>query len=289
MEFHRLILFLYLPSPIFLSLITNLEKIMVNERELEIVRRFQRNVYGREPNTSGLNQNHDGRSGHWLETQMGVSHNANNEADLLGYEMKNHTRIKTTFGDWSADYYIFKNKRNRESELSRNEFIRIFGKPNDQKGGRYSWSGEPIPTIQRPSSWNGSKMLIDEHDTIKIVYSYSRDPRLNKEQAVPICLQQENLILASWSRAWLEPKLTNKFGQNGWFKCLQDNNGIYCKIVFGEPMNFDNWLNLVRSGVIFFDSGMYVGNSRNYSLWRANNSYWDSLVVREYPPFPQED
>ncbi|HEZ1443128.1 TPA: LlaMI family restriction endonuclease [Neisseria meningitidis] len=260
---------------------------MVNERELEIVRRFQRNVYGREPDTSGLNQNHNGCAGHWLETQMGISHNANNEADLLGYEMKNHTTSgKTTFGDWSADYYIF---TNNQSRLSRTQFIEIFGKPNAQKNERYSWSGEPIPTIHRPSSWNGSEMLIDENDTIKIVYNYSRDPRHNKEQIVPIRFQQENLTLASWSRAWLEPKLTNKFGQNGWFKCLQDDHGIYHKIVFGEPMSFDNWLNLVQSGVIFFDSGMYVGNARNYSLWRANNSYWDSLVVREYPPFPQED
>ena len=51
-------------------------------------------------------------------------------------------------------------------------------------------------------------------------------------------------------------------------------------------MNFDNWLDLVRKGVVFFDSGMYEGNSRNYSQWRANNSYWESLIVREYPPFP---
>lgn len=260
---------------------------MVIEQELEIIRRFRENVYEKKPDTSLLNQNHDGRAGHWLETQMGISHNAHNEADLFGYEMKNHTTSgKTTFGDWSADYYIFKNN---QLNLSRTQFIKIFGKPNAQKNGRYSWSGEPIPTIHRPSSWNGSKMLIDEYDTIKIVYNYSQDPRPNKDKIVPTWLQQENLTLASWSKEWLQPKFTKKFSQNGWFKCLQDDCGFYRTIVFGEPMNFENWLKLVRSGVVFFDSGMYEGNERNYSQWRANNTYWDSLIVRKYPPFPQEN
>ena len=75
--------------------------------EYEIIRRFQANVYGRKADTTQGNQHHDGRGGHWLETQMGISHNADNSADLLGYEMKNQTSSgKTTFGDWSADYYL---------------------------------------------------------------------------------------------------------------------------------------------------------------------------------------
>ena len=77
-----------------------------------------------------------------------------------------------------------------------------------------------------------------------------------------------------------------KFNQNGWFKCLKDSSGSYCSIVFGEPMTFLNWIELVKQGIVFFDSGMYVGNARNYSQWRANNNHWDSLITRTYPPFP---
>lgn len=251
--------------------------------EHEIVRRFQANVYGRKADTTQGNQRHDGRAGHWLETQMGISHNANNSADLLGYEMKNQTSSKTTFGDWSADYYLFKDSN---FTLTRTQFIEIFGKPNPKRNNRYSWSGSPIPTINRPSPWNGSRMVIDENDTIAIIYDYSNDPRDSKLQVILSELQRDGLILASWSRGWLEPKLVAKFSQNGWFKCYHDKNGVYNRIAFGEPMNFDNWLNLVRQGVVFFDNGMYVGNSRNYSQWRANNAYWESLIVREYPPFP---
>ena len=47
-------------------------------------------------------------------------------------------------------------------------------------------------------------------------------------------------------------------------------------------MNFENWIELVKQGVVFFDSGMYVGNKRPYSQWRANNNYWDSLIVETY-------
>ena len=43
------------------------------------------------------NSRHDGAEGHWLETQMGVKKNSKNEPDLLDHEMKNHTKLKTTF------------------------------------------------------------------------------------------------------------------------------------------------------------------------------------------------
>ena len=260
---------------------------MVSSQELEIVRRFLDNVYGKKPDTTQANPRHDGAVGHWLETQMGICHNANNEADLLGFEMKNQTTSgKTTFGDWSADYYVFKCRHNPNSTLTRNQFIEMFGKPNPEKGNRYSWSGSPIPKIDTPSPWNGSRMVIDENDTIAIIYDYSNDPRSDKSATIPQEYQRDNIILASWSRVWLENKLTAKFSQNGWFKCFRNENGIYDRIAFGNPFSFDDWLNLVRQGIVYFDSGMYVGNNRNYSQWRADNDFWNSLIMRKYPPFP---
>lgn len=75
----------------------------------QIIELFRKNVKGKQPNVDGKNERHDGRKGHWLEEQFGISANANNEADLWGYELKNETASKTTFGDWSANIYVYTN------------------------------------------------------------------------------------------------------------------------------------------------------------------------------------
>jgi hypothetical protein len=59
-------------------------------------------------------------------------------------------------------------------------------------------------------------------------------------------------------------------------------NGVYTKIVFGGPITFDKWIDGVKKGLIFFDSGMYEGNARPYANWRADNKYWNSLIIEEY-------
>ena len=99
-------------------------------------------------------------------------------------------------------------------------------------------------------------------------------------------IQKKKYIIASWSSEMMRKRVESKFNKFGWFKCIKNSNGIYSNIVFGDPINFESWISGVKNGLIFFDSGMYVGNSRNYSQWRANNAYWESLIVREYPPFP---
>ncbi|MCP5079359.1 MAG: LlaMI family restriction endonuclease, partial [Psychromonas sp.] len=73
-----------------------------------IVQRFKQNVKGKKFNPNGYNQLHDGKEGHWLEKQMGIEPNSDNNADIYGYEMKKQTPSKTTFGDWSAKESIFK-------------------------------------------------------------------------------------------------------------------------------------------------------------------------------------
>lgn len=69
----------------------------------QIIDLFRKNVKGKSPNVENRNPRHDGKKGHWLEEQFGISANADNEADLWGYELKNETTSKTTFGDWSAN------------------------------------------------------------------------------------------------------------------------------------------------------------------------------------------
>lgn len=262
----------------------------------KLVEIFRNNIKGRLPNTTGMNTRHDGRKGHWLEQQFGVHHNADNSADIFGYELKNETTSKTTFGDWSANEYIYNNSEysaifNKSSSIeNRDIFLLIFGKPNPLKNNRCSWSGEPCPKISGYNNF-GQRLVIEENKDIVAEYNYHFDCRLNKEEIVPPQLRKDNLILARWYGAsvpfgkkgkCLKSKLEDKFNDKGWFTCKTDNQGRYCKICFGKPMTFDNWIELVRTGIVFFDSGMYQGNERPYSQWRANNSYWDSLITEEF-------
>lgn len=262
----------------------------------QIIALFRANVKGKRPDTTGRNQRHDGRTGHWLEQQFGIAANGDNSSDLMGYELKNETTSKTTFGDWSANEYIFNNPDFRDvfvgnSSVSRRDrFLGIFGKPNPLKGGRLSWSGQPCPTIRCYNAF-GQKLLITEDKDIIAVYSYRADRRPDKAEIVPTRLQQENLELARWYGAstpagkhgkCLKKKLEDKFNDKGWFTCKTGGSGRYCKICFGKPMTYDEWIKLVEEGIVFFDSGMYQGNARPYSQWRANNNYWDSLIEETF-------
>lgn len=271
---------------------------MTNKKR--IIQLFRENVRGRKPDLTGRNLRHDGGNGQWLEAQFGVSANADNHADILGYELKNETTSKTTFGDWSANEYIFKTGKyvgcfsGGTSSARQDSFCRIFGKPNEAKAGRYSWSGSPIPKIGCYNIF-GQIMIIDEFKNIVIYYSYSQDKRPNKHYIVPQELQHDEIQLARWyGESWpiavkktcrdktLKEKLEDKFNDAGWFTCKTGPDGTYQKICFGNPMTFDYWLSLVLNGTVFFDSGMYVGNKRPYSQWRASNSFWDSLIVDCY-------
>ena len=166
--------------------------------------------------------------------------------------MKNGTSSKTTFGDWSADYYIFKDS---QFQISRNEFLQIFGKPNLKKAGRFSWSGEPTPCIGK---WNthGQTLVVDSANNINAIYSYSKDLRTNKSVIVPHRLRQQELLLARWSSSLMRVRVDSKFNKQGWFKCEKNTEGVYISIAFGNPITFDDWIESVKIGLVFFDSGM---------------------------------
>jgi len=257
----------------------------------KIVRLFIDNVKGNVAETSSLNQKHDGKNGHWLETQMGITHNGDNRPDLFGYEMKNETTSgKISFGDWSADEYIFlhgkgKNKSNSINaiyNITRNRFLEIFGKQNSKKENRLSWSGTPCPTYFGDITTFGQELTIDKNNNIVILYHYSKDQRTDKSSIVPSIMQCENLILARWNTTTLEKKLENKFNQNGWFTVSTNSSGVYENIYFGDPMNYESWIKLFKEKKVFFDSGMYYGNIRPYSQWRATTSVWHSLIKEIY-------
>ena len=247
----------------------------MNEKN-QIISIFRGKVLGKKPiKTAG---EADGRQGHWLEEQFGVKANGDNAPDLMGFEMKNDTNSKTTFGDWQASKYIFDKKT---GSCSRSEFFEIFGAPNLSKGGRRSWSGKPFPNVKR---WNdfGQKLLVDDEGSVFAVYNFSKDKRVDKESIVPITYQRGNIALAVWESQRLKDLVENKFNVQGWFKCLKDSSGTYIEIAFGKKITFDVFIEGVRSGMIYLDSGMYEGNARPYQQWRADNAYWDSLIVERY-------
>ena len=247
----------------------------------KIIELFNKNVRGKIPNTSKSNTAHDGKGGHWLEKQMGIKHNADNAPDLHGFEMKNNTTSKTTFGDWSPNRTSRIYRKGNEYNLDRSDFLRIFGAPNPLKENRCSWSGKPVPKINTYNAF-GQKLKVDTKGNIYALYSYEKDQRRNKKSIVPKALQQKDLVLAIWDADMMRKRVENKFNMLGWFKCEKDRNGAYSQIVFGNPINFESWIEGVRKGLIFFDSGMYDGNKRPYANWRANNAYWESLVVERY-------
>ena len=256
----------------------------MDQGKQEIIKRFNNNVRGEKPDTSNSNQKHDGKAGHWLERQMGIKINNKTEADLFGYEMKNQTTSgKTTFGDWSADYYIFKDSKyfiSTDNRINRDRFMEIFGSYKQDKQ-RYSWSGEITPKINNFNRY-GQKLIVDTNRDILAVYSYAQDLRADKVNTTPSNMQINDLILAQWKHNSMKKRVESKFNDKGWFKCVHNESGIYTAIQFGKPITFEDWIALVEKGIVFFDSGMYQGNNRPYSQWRALNNFWNSLVLETH-------
>lgn len=241
----------------------------------EIIQIFRKKVKGQKLKGTSSNPKHDGAKGHELEKLFDIKANNKSAADLLGYELKSQTGSKTTFGDWSAKTYLFKGK---DRLCTRIEFIKMFGSPNPEKNNRYSWSGSCFPNVKKFNDF-GQIIKVSEGGDVTIYYSFSKDMRSNKSNIVKKEFQKEDLILAHWPKEKLEKHVNKKFNDKGWFKVLTDESGTCIELVFGDPMDFDKWISLVKTGVIYLDSGMYDGNGRPYSNWRASNAFWDSLIV----------
>lgn len=261
----------------------------------QIIQIFRDKVKGKKPDVHNSNPRHDGKRGNWLERQFGVTANGRNAPDILGYELKCDTVSKTTFGDWSANEYIY-----NRTDLSnvflglnklqkRDSFLKIFGKNHINNPERYSWSGEPCPRIDCYNSF-GQILEITPTKDIIALYSFSKDERKKKAVIVPVELQREDILLARWyglcsptiRQKTLKKKFEDKFNCNGWFTCKTDIEGFYNKICFGNPLNYGDFLMLLKNGSAFFDSGMYTGNGRPYSQWRMKNQAWDNLIIETY-------
>lgn len=261
---------------------------IMNNKDL-IIKIFNENIKGININISNKNKKHSGKEGHWLEKQFGIKHNSKNEPDIYNYEMKKHSNKKITIGDFSASEYLFsiKMKRNYINEnnkwsddinIKRDDFIKYFGNFNKNKK-RYSWSGTCIPKYKNWNS-NGQILEINEYNDLYITYSYSKDQREDYKLTFPDYLQKDNLIIAYWNNDKLKNHIDNKYNKNGFFICIKENDK-YEKISFGKPFNFEYFIEGIKNGKVIFDSGMYIGNTRNYSHFRGY-SFWNDLIIDTY-------
>jgi hypothetical protein len=258
--------------------------------KLYIIELFRKNVKGKTIDLEKYNSKHCGKEGHWLEKQMHINHNSKNEPDINGYEMKKCSK-KITFGDFSASEYLFsknkiyineKNEWNNELvNITRDAFIKFFGTQKPLKHNRYSWSGNCVPSY---NSWNtcGQMLTITDNNDIYIYYSYSKDTRNDIKINFPTYLKKDNILIVIWKNEKIRENINKKFNKNGFFIIKKIEN-TYEKICFGKKFDYECFIEGIKKYQVIFDSGMFMGNTRNYSHFRSsNNTFWENLIIEEY-------
>ena len=84
----------------------------------------------------------------------------------------------------------------------------------------------------------------------------------------------------------MKKHIDNKFNKKGFFICKKNKCEKYDKICFGLPITFELFIEKIKNGDIYFDSGMYFDsnkpNGRHYSQWRANRKFWNTLIIEEF-------
>lgn len=264
----------------------------MDENKEKIIKLFNDNVKNKEINLTSYNKKHCGKEGHWLESNMGIKANCKNSPDIYGYEMKKESN-KITLGDYCASEYLFSKKKDiimcknswnksiLDYDITRNNFIEWFGKSNEKKNNRYSWSGNCIPKY---NEWNnfGQLMSVDNNNNLCIYYNYDKDERKTKTKLPEFLKIPKDLLIVFWSHEKLSHNINNKFNKKGFF-IVKKNNNLYDKICFGKPFDYEYFIENIKNKTIFFDSGMYQGNCRNYSHFRSNiNNFWNNLIIEEY-------
>lgn len=119
---------------------------------------------------------------------------------------------------------------------------------------------------------------------ILALYSYKKDKK-NKDINEKFKFKKI-ICIAIWSCDRMKKLVENKFNQKGFFICKKNKDDIYEKICFGRAFTYEFFIEKIKTGEIFFDSGMYYDkdkpNNRLYSQWRANEKFWNNNIIEEY-------
>lgn len=243
----------------------------IDNDKQNIINIFNNNVKDVEICSEGVNKTHDGRKGHWLEKKMGVKHNAKNEPDINGYEMKTGQSVTTFIDKAPTSMYLNKDilpKRNKDSK--KQFWDKYASKKETDKPTIGGWSVNKFNKC-------GQKMIVDEDNNVSILYDYEQDTRENKSL---LGLNNKPHIIIKWDAKELSNAIENKFNQKGFFKCREENNK-FTKICFGKKITFDFWIDELKKGTIYHDGYSKV-DGRARHVFRAKNNFWDNLIIEEY-------
>ena len=241
---------------------------------------FDTQLKGRSPNSISK---HCGAEGHFIEKCLDIEHNSKNEPDYEGWEIKKKSK-NITFGDWSSTSYLFNQNKfmkkfnNIPFNIPRNDFIKFFGSYNIKKE-RWAWSGKCIPKINT-WNYNGTIMVVDKNGNIFIVYSHCKDTR--NAYLPKMFTKQEFIILQYWDFLLIKRRVEDKFNKHGFVIFDKNEKNEYDKMLIGKTIDVNMFLEMLKTSKIIFDSGMYEGNLRNYSLFRSNCKVFEELIIEEY-------
>ena len=244
---------------------------IMNPVKKAIIEKFNECVRDKDINLENLTSGHDGKRGHWLETQMGVKHNGKNEPDINGYEMKTGCRA-VTFIDKSPSFmYLNGDVLSKRCKKDKQLFWDKYACCKDTD----------IPTV---GGWSvnkfnkcGQKIIVDENNNILVIYNYNEDTRKDKDEKN---MDKSIHVIMKWDANDLKKSIENKFNQKGFFKCIEEKNK-FTKICFGKQITFDFWISEFKNGCIYHDGYSKVGG-RGRHVFRASKKFWDNLITEEY-------
>lgn len=233
---------------------------------------------------------YDGEEGHYVETLMGIKHNAKNAPDIYGYEMKIEGKYKTTLGDYRASEYIFDKTKEfindyngLDVDITRSDFYKFFGHYNS-RNGCWSWCKPYAPQYHGVWTEYGQVLEFDTDDNLCIYYDYDHDNRDDKEEVIPDMMCKRKIMIAYWSRLKLETHINNKFNKKGSF-IIKKTKNIYSEIWFANPYSWLDFTRDFKRHLVFFDGGMNnkpSTKSRLRSNFRVHQKYWEDLAVERF-------
>jgi hypothetical protein len=288
-----------------------------HESRQNIINNFHKNILGKRPEDINLKLTHEGSLGHWIESNLGGTIDADVNADLNGYECKIQSK-KTSWGDWGAPYRIFCDKQYKlfnKKNVYENMWILVKAigvkRTRERNETYYSMSGKDVPQYINDLTSIGLT-LKEKNGDIMYVYNFFQDERESKKM-IPKELQKDELIIMKWYGTnkslnnfkekvitnnlpidikWegnnacmsLEERVRKKFGVYGIVIVLHDNSKGFYGLKFLKKISFTDWMNFFRNKDIIYDTALTTRNKRPYNQWRSSSKFMKSLEEENYIP-----